>query len=40
MNGAIEVFIIKRVFIVPDASRRVGDFIPHEPKAIVSRVRL
>jgi hypothetical protein len=40
LDGTIEVLVIERVFIVPDASSGVRDFIAHKPDAIVSRVRL
>jgi hypothetical protein len=40
LDGAIEVLVIERVFIVPDASSGVRDFVAHKPDAIVSRVRL
>ena len=35
LDRAIEVLVIERVFIVPDASSRVGDFVAHEPDTIV-----
>src|SRR5439155_4073170 len=40
LDGAIEVLIVQRVFIVPDAGGGVRDFVAHEPDAIVSLVRL
>ena len=40
LDRAIEVLVIERVFIVPDASAGVRDFEAHEPDTIVSRVRL
>ena len=40
LDRAIEVLVIERVFIVPDASGGVRDFVTHEPDTIVSRVRL
>jgi hypothetical protein len=40
LDGAIEVFVIERVLIMPDSSRRVGHFVAHEPNTIVSRIRL
>lgn len=40
LNGAIEVFVIERVFIVPDSGRRVGHLVPHEPDPVVSRIGL
>jgi hypothetical protein len=36
LNGAIEVLVIERVFIVPDASRWVGYLITHEPDTVGS----
>ena len=35
LDGAVEVLVIERVFIVPDASAGVGDFVAHEPDTIV-----
>src|SRR4051812_23546982 len=40
LNPAIKVLVVKSVFIVPHASRRVGYFVTHEPDTIISRVRL
>src|ERR1700730_17122889 len=40
LDRPIEILVVERVFIVPDASSGVGDFVAHEPDAIVSRVRL
>ena len=40
LNGAIEVLVIQRVFVVPDSGRRIGHLISHEPDTIVSWVRL
>lgn len=40
LDGAIEVLIIERVFVVPDASSGIGDFVAHEPDTIVSRIGL
>jgi len=37
LDGAIEVLVVERVFIVPDASGGVRDFVAHEPDAIGSR---
>ena len=37
LNGAIEVLVIERVLIVPDAGTWVGDFVTHEQDAIVAR---
>jgi hypothetical protein len=39
LNSAIQVLVIKRVLIVPDAGRRVGDFVTQEPDTIVSVIR-
>ena len=40
LDRAIEVLVIERVFVVPDASGGVRDFVTHEPDTIISRVRL
>ena len=40
LDGAIEVLVVERVFIVPDAGTGVRYFEAHEPDAIISRVRL
>ena len=40
LDGAIEVLVVERVFIVPDASAGVRHFEAHEPDTIISRVRL
>ena len=40
MDGAVEVLVIERIFVVPDAGSWVRDFVAHEPDAIVSRIRL
>ena len=40
LDGAIEVLVVQRVFVVPDASGGVRDFVAHEPDAIVSLIRL
>src|SRR5438128_2630977 len=40
LDGAIEVLVVERVFIEPDASGGVRHFVAHEPDAIVSRIRL
>ena len=39
LDRAIEVLVIERVFIVPDACAGVRYFKAHEPDAVVSRVR-
>src|SRR6476661_7118049 len=36
LDRAIEVLVIECVFIVPDASTRVGDFVAHEPDTVGS----
>src|SRR4029077_6571168 len=36
LNGPIEVLVIKRVLIVPDSTRRVGDLIAHKPDTVGS----
>ena len=40
LDGAIEVLVVERVFIVPDASTGVRDFVAHEPDAVVARIGL
>ena len=40
LDGAIEVLVVKRVFIVPDAGTGVRHFKAHKPDAIVSWIRL
>jgi len=40
LNSPIEVHVIKRILIVPDSHRWIGHFVTHEPKTVVSRVRL
>ena len=40
LDRAIEVLVVESVFVVPDASGGVRDFVTHEPDTIVSRVRL
>jgi hypothetical protein len=40
LNGAVNVFVIERVLVMPDSSRRVGHFVTHEPDAVISRVGL
>ena len=39
MDGAIEVLVIERVFVMVNTGRRVGDFVTHEPNAVVARIR-
>jgi len=36
LDGTIEILVIERVFIVPDASTRVRDLIAHEPDTVGS----
>ena len=38
LNRAIEVLVINRVFIVPDAGTGVGYFVAHKPDTIIARV--
>jgi len=40
LDGAIEVLVVERVFIVPDTGAGVRHFKAHIPDAVVSRVRL
>ena len=40
MNPTIEVLVIERVFIVPDPTTGVRDFVAHEPDTIVARIGL
>ena len=40
LDTAIEVFVVERIFIVPNAGSRVCHFESHEPDAVVSGVRL
>ena len=37
LDGPIEILVVERVFIMPDASSGIGHFIAHEPDAIGSR---
>ena len=39
LNGPIEVLVIEGVLVVPDASRRVGHLVTHEPDTIVAVIR-
>jgi len=39
LDGAIEVLVIERVFVMVNTGRRVGDFVTHEPNAVVARIR-
>jgi hypothetical protein len=34
LNGAIQVLVIKRVFIVPNPGSRISHFVTHEPDTI------
>src|SRR5262245_47668116 len=38
LDGAIEVLIVERIFIVPDARTGIRYFGAHEPDAIASRI--
>ena len=38
--AAIEILVVERVLIVPDAGSWVGHFVAHKPDPIVSRIRL
>jgi len=40
LDPAVEVLVVQRVFIVPDASSRVADFVAHKPNPIVSWIGL
>ena len=40
LDRAIEVLVVERVFIVPDAGTGVCYFEAHEPDTIISRIRL
>jgi len=40
LDGTIQVLVIDRVLIVPDASSGVGHFVAHEPDTVVSRIGL
>ena len=40
LNGAVQVHVKDRVFIVPHAATQVGDFVTHEKDTIVARIRL
>ena len=37
LDRPIEVLVIQRILVVPDSSSWIGDFVSHEPEAIVSR---
>jgi len=37
-NGPIEVLVIERVFVMINASRRVGHLVTHKPNPVVARV--
>jgi hypothetical protein len=39
LDGAIEVLVIERVFVMVNTGRRVGDFVTHEPDTIVAWIR-
>jgi hypothetical protein len=38
LDRTIEVLVIERVFIVPDACRRIRHFVAHKPDAIVAGI--
>ena len=40
LNCAIQVHVKQRIFIVPDAGRRVGNFVTDKPNPIVAGIRL
>ena len=40
LDRAVEVLVVKRVFIVPNASGRIGHLVTHEPNPVVSGIRL
>ena len=40
LNAAIEVLVVERVLVVPDALARISYFVTHEPNPVVSRIRL
>lgn len=40
LNAAVQVLVIQGILIMPDSSRRIGNFVAHQPDAIVSRIRL
>jgi len=40
LNSAIEILVVERVFIVPDASIGTCDFVTHEPDPVVAVIRL
>jgi hypothetical protein len=40
LDRAIEVFVIERVFIVPDPHTGIAHFVTHEPDTIVAWIRL
>lgn len=39
LNRPIEVLVIQRVFIMPDASNWSGHFVTHEPNPVVAVIR-
>lgn len=39
LDGAIEVFVMERVFVVPDARTWIRHFVAHKPDAIICRIR-
>jgi hypothetical protein len=40
LDRAIEVLVIQRILVVPDALAWISHFVTHKPDAIVSRIRL
>ena len=40
LNTAIEVLVIERVLIMPDALAWISYFVTHEPDAVIPRIRL
>jgi hypothetical protein len=39
LNRTIQILVVEGILIVPDASRRVGHLVTHEPDTIVAVVR-
>ena len=40
LNPSVQVLVIQGILIMPDSSRRIGNFVAQEPDAIISRIRL
>jgi hypothetical protein len=38
LDGAIEVLVIERVFVMVNTGRRVSHFVTHEPNPVVARI--